>query len=440
MQWLAGKGFTQEQFDASGLVVDVTDSGVDNGLTNDVRHFALFRQGTTNDVARLRYARLEGTPNAGSSIKGLDGHGNINAHIIGGYVGMTNFPHTDSSGYRYGLGIAPFVKVGSSVIFDPDTFTDPNYNNLASRAYRDGARISGNSWGADTAGGYNSDAQNYDFLVRDAQPASAAVPAAGNQELCFVFAAGNAGSGTQTVGSPGTAKNVITVGAAENVHPFGGADGCGTTDAEASSANDIVGFSSRGPCADQRKKPDIMAPGTHVTGGVAQNVRTMAGTGTALIGYNGEGVCGGVSSIYFPSSGQQFYTASSGTSHSTPAVAGGAALVYQWFLNNGRSAPSPAMIKSFLMNSARYMTGTSANDTLYSNNQGMGMMNLETSFDGTPRLMRDQVTEDIFTASRADALLDGLRNHHGQTLAHHFGMDGCAGIHDVAMLTATTSI
>ena len=399
LQWLAGKGFTQEQFDASGLVVDVTDSGVDNGLTNDVRHFALFRQGTTNDVARLRYARLEGSPSTGSSIKGLDGHGNINAHIIAGYVGMTNFPHTDSSGYRYGLGIAPFVKVGSSVIFDPATFTDPNYNNLASRAYRDGARISGNSWGADTAGGYNSDAQNYDFLVRDAQPASSAVPVAGNQQLCFVFAAGNAGSGTQTVGSPGTAKNVITVGAAENVHPFGGADGCGTTDTEASSANDIVGFSSRGPCADQRKKPDIMAPGTHVTGGVAQNVRTMAGTGTALTGYNGEGVCGGVNSIYFPSSGQQFYTASSGTSHSTPAVAGGAALVYQWFLNNGRGAPSPAMIKSFLMNSARYMSGTGANDTLYSNNQGMGMMNLETAFDGTARLMRDQLTEDVFTAS-----------------------------------------
>ena len=399
LQWLAGKGFTQEQFDASGLVVDVTDSGVDNGLTNDVRHFALFRQGTTNGVARLRYSRLEGTANTGSSIKGLDGHGNINAHIIGGYVGLTNSPHTDSAGYRYGLGIAPFVRVGSSVIFDPNTFTSPNYNNLASRAYRDGARISGNSWGADTAGGYDTDAQNYDFLVRDAQPGAAAVPAAGNQELCFVFAAGNAGSGAGTVGSPGTAKNVITVGAAENVHPFGGADGCDTPDSEANSANDIATFSSRGPCDDQRKKPDIMAPGTHVTGGVAQNVRSMSGTGTALTGYTGEGVCGGVNSIYFPSAGQQFYTASSGTSHSTPAVAGGAALVYQWFLNSGRSAPSPAMIKSFLMNSARYMSGTGANDALYSNNQGMGMMNLETSFDGTPRLMRDQLSEDIFTAS-----------------------------------------
>ncbi|MCX6210040.1 MAG: IPT/TIG domain-containing protein, partial [Bacteroidetes bacterium] len=39
------------------------------------------------------------------------------------------------------------------------------------------------------------------------------------------------------------------------------------------------------------------------------------------------------------------------------------------------------------------------NDNLYSNNQGMGMVNLETSFDGVSRLLKDQVVADIFTAS-----------------------------------------
>jgi subtilisin-like proprotein convertase family protein len=404
MAWLANRGFTQAQFDASGLVVDVTDSPVGNGGTNE-NHFALYRDGTisNNSPARLVYSRLEGTPNSGSVISAQDGHGNINAHIIAGQVNLSGAPHADSSGYRYGLGVAPFVKVGGSIIFDTSRFTSPNYNNLAARAYRDGARVSGNSWGADTAGAYNSDAQNYDRLVRDAQPSGSAVATAGNQQMSFVFAAGNAGSGVSTVGSPGTAKNVITVGAAENVHPFGGSDGSGIADSGANSANDVISFSSRGPCSDQRKKPDLMAPGTHVTGGVPQAVKTMSGTGTKLAIFDGSGVSGGVNSIYFPSSGQQFYTASSGTSHSTPAVAGAAALVYQWFINKGwatvASPASPAMIKAYLMNAARYMTGVSANDTLYSNNQGMGMVNLDTSFDTTLRLLRDQRTEDIFTAS-----------------------------------------
>ena len=403
LTWLANRGFTQAQFDASGLVVDVTDSPIDNGSTN-VNHFALYKDGTiTNSSSRVVYTRLEGTANTGSVTSAQDGHGNLNAHIIAGQVNLTNSPHLDANGYKYGVGVVPFVKVGGSIIFDVSNFTSPNYDNLAARAYRDGARVSGNSWGADTAGAYDADAQNYDRLVRDAQPSGSAVATAGNQQMTFVFAAGNAGSGVSTVGSPGTAKNVITAGAAENVHPFGGSDSSGVSDTGANSANDVIDFSSRGPCADQRKKPDIMAPGTHITGGVPQNVKTMTGTGTKLAVFDGSGVSGGVNSIYFPSAGQQFYTASSGTSHSTPAVAGAAALVYQWFINKGwataSNPASPAMIKAYLMNASRYMTGVSANDTLYSNNQGMGMVNLDTSFDTTLRFLRDQLTADIFTAS-----------------------------------------
>lgn len=413
LNWLATKGFTQSQFDSAGFVVDVTDSGIDNGTTN-ANHFGLFRLGTTANVSRVAYNRLEGTANSGSTIQGCDGHGNLNAHIIGGYVTLTNFPHTDSSGYRYGLGVCPFVKVGSSVIFDPANFTNPDYENLISKAYNDGARISSDSWGADTAGAYDADAQAYDLLVRDAQPAGATFSVAGNQGMVICFAAGNAGSGAQTVGSPGTAKNVITVGAAENVHSHSstnggndasGNDGCSTPDSEANSANDMATFSSRGPCSDSRVKPEIVAPGTHITGGVGQNTRTMAGNGTALTCFEGSGVCAlpgggtvGSTNNFFPL-GQKWYSTSSGTSHSTPALAGGAALTYQWHINQYAVAPSPAMVKALLMNSARYMNGTGAGDSLPSNNQGMGMMNLGTLFDGTQRFLRDQATNDFFTAS-----------------------------------------
>ena len=415
LSWLASKGFSQNQFTNSGFAVDVTDSGVDNGTTTP-GHFGLYTMGDPLQPSRVIYNRLEGTAHAGSTLQGCDGHGNLNSHIIAAYNDMsTGFPHTDSVGFRYDLGVCPFVKVGSSVIFDPDTFTSPNYANLQSRAYRDGARISANSWGADVAGAYNVDSQSYDALVRDAQPSGSSVPNSGNQQMVIVFASGNAGSGVSTVGSPGTGKNVITVGASENVRSMStanggnnasGNDGCNTPDSEADNANDMSVFSSRGPCSDGRQKPDIVAPGTHITGGVAQaGAATTVGTGTAISCFEATGVCAlpgggtvGDPDNFFPAS-QQFYTESTGTSHSTPAVAGGCALLRQFFINNSLTPPSPAMTKAFLVNASRYLDGVYANDNLWSPNQGMGEMNLGVAFDGIPRALHDQLSGDKFTAS-----------------------------------------
>jgi hypothetical protein len=103
---------------------------------------------------------------------------------------------------------------------------------------------------------------------------------------------------------------------------------------------------------------------------------------------------------YFPA-GQEWYTASSGTSHSCPAVAGTAALYRQYFINQSLTPPSPALIKGLMMNSARYMTGVGANDNLFSNNQGMGEANLNSFFDvmQTPNVIRDELAGDMFTAS-----------------------------------------
>ena len=109
------------------------------------------------------------------------------------------------------------------------------------------------------------------------------------------------------------------------------------------------------------------------------------------------GTNGGVN-LFFPS-GQQFYTASSGTSHSTPGTAGACALLRQYFINQGLTPPSPAMTKAYLMNSARYMNGVSANDTLWSTSQGMGEVNLGTGFDGTARVLHDELTVEKFTAT-----------------------------------------
>src|SRR6185436_10618732 len=185
-------------------------------------------------------------------------------------------------------------------------------------------------------------AQEYDKIVRDAQAG-----VGGNQQMIVVFAAGNDGSAVNTVSSPATAKNIITAGASENDRQTG-SDGCAVANSGADNANDIINFSSRGPVnsagGDGRWKPDLMAPGTHIESGIPQS------------NYDGSSVC----NQYWPA-GQTLYGWSSGTSHSCPAVAGAASLVYQNFLNKGLAAPSPALVKAVLLNSAQHMTGVGAN-------------------------------------------------------------------------------
>ena len=421
LAWLAGKGFTQEQFTTAGFVVDLTDSGIDNG-TPMPGHFGLSVSGIPAQGSRVIYNRVEGAPHAGSTTAGCDGHGNLNAHILGGFNDSAGgFPHADAAGFRYGLGVCPFVKMGSSVVFDPDTFTSPNYANLQSKAYQDGARISANSWGM-TDNNYTLDAQAYDALVRDAQPDGSTFAAPGNQEMVIVFAAGNRGTNLNTIGAPGTAKNVITVGAAENVRSSStanggnssfGNDGCGYSDANSDSANDLASFSSHGPCSDGRQKPDLVAPGSHITGGVAQGGSATSGNGSAIMEFRASSICAlsgggtaGSTNNFFPL-GQQFYTVSSGTSHATPAVAGACALVRQYFINHNLTVPSPAMTKAFLMNSTRYLTGNRASDNLWSPGQGMGELNLGTAFDGVARVLQDQVPANKFTASGQTRVFTG---------------------------------
>ena len=151
LTYLTNKGFAVGT--ASSFAINLSDSGIDNATTAP-NHFGLYRLGdpTNPGNSRVIYNRLAGVPNAGSTLQGCDGHGNENSQIIAGYVPtggiFGSFPHADALSFRYGLGVAPFVKVGSSVIFDPTNFTSPVYSDLESQAYNDGARISSNSWGS----------------------------------------------------------------------------------------------------------------------------------------------------------------------------------------------------------------------------------------------------------------------------------------------------
>ncbi len=287
-------------------IVDVTDDGIDNGGVTPL-HPDFWAFGLTNTVDRLIY-NYNWTTDA--SANGLDGHGNLNASIVAGYNDKVGAPYEDGSGFNFGLGVNPFGRVaGSKVFANGGSWSAPTTNTpIISNTYSLGARISTNSWGSTTYGAYTTDDQEYDSLVRDAQPGSGAY--AGNQPMITIFSAGNDGSSANTTGSPGNAKNVFTVGASENYRPTW-TDGCAIGPTGADNAQDIIGFSSRGPTDDSRIKPDIVAPGTHIEGTASQTT-----------GYNGSGVC----DQYMPV-GQTLYAASSGTSHSAPAVAGAASLL-----------------------------------------------------------------------------------------------------------------
>ncbi|OYD59854.1 peptidase S8 [Fictibacillus aquaticus] len=85
---------------------------------------------------------------------------------------------------------------------------------------------------------------------------SVAVNNASAAGLAVAVAAGNEGPQSKTIGSPGAAEKAITVGAGADLGENG---------------FNLTYFSSRGPTADGRVKPDIFAPGYNITAAKANS-------------------------------------------------------------------------------------------------------------------------------------------------------------------------
>lgn len=214
---------------------------------------------------------------------------------------------------------------------------------LFAKAYADGARIHTNSWGgARTFGAYDS------FAVQVDEWLSA------NPDMLVLFAAGNSGSDkdkdgridANSMASPGTAKNVLTVGASENVVTTGGIQVPISklrsakeswpaepiySDYVSNNENGLGMFSSRGPTADGRVKPDIVAPGTNIL-----SVKSQVNGASDLWGaYNKD------------------YAWSGGTSMATPLTAGAAAVARQVLVEKmGIQNPSGALLKATMLHTA----------------------------------------------------------------------------------------
>lgn len=161
-----------------------------------------------------------------------------------------------------------------------------------------GARVMSNSWGARGTTAYNVDCAEADQVMWD------------YPDYLIMFSSGNNPPSPYT-GPPAVAKNVVAVGATLN----------------GSAANIPAGYSSGGPAHDGRLKPTIVAPGSLISA------------------YGGS---------------DNGYVLGTGTSMSSPAAAGAAALIRQYFTEGWyptgskvpRNAftPSAALLKAMLIN------------------------------------------------------------------------------------------
>jgi PGF-pre-PGF domain-containing protein len=311
----------------SGQIVAVADTGLDTGVNDASMH----------DDFEGRIIEIYDTAGDKNLADIISGHG---THIAGSVLGDGS-----CSNGRF-KGMAPQAElIFQAAGFSNDWLNIPDgLNDLFLQAYDEGARIHTNSWGTEDEkkyGNYTSESQIVDDFLWN------------HPDMVILFAAGNCGTyGSNTVLAPGTAKNSITVGASENDRPDKGNN--------ADNINDISTFSSRGLTDDNRIKPDVVAPGTYIISTKSSKARSTMGYG----GYDAN------------------YTYGSGTSMSTPIVAGTAALIRQYYLQNESITPTSALIKATLINGAINLSHPL-------NDQGWGRVDIENSlFPALPRIIQ----------------------------------------------------
>mgnify|MGYP006138182173 FL=1 len=273
--------------DGSGQIVAVADSGLDA----DHGDFGNRVVGN-NDVI-----------GDGSTADKHSGHGT--------HVACTVLGDGTQGGYS---GVATASELYFQAMENDNTgnFQSPSLNYLLNTAYSAGAYTHTNSWGSaleSDQGKYTSESEDVDDRANYYDRYYN-----GHNGLTILFAAGNDGPDTGTVGAPSTAKNTITVGNHQN--RYSGAP------------DSIMSGSSRGPTDDGRIKPDILAPGGYVRSCRAQEATDTGGSTWS----------------------NTYYLEYTGTSMAAPNAAGAAVMIRE-YLEEIAQRPSPqgALVKALLI-------------------------------------------------------------------------------------------
>lgn len=313
-------------FRGKGQIAAVGDSGLDSGKAETLHD-------DFKETFLKGYLTGLGTETWGDSM----GHG---THVCGSVMGTGAL---SAGAFKGGAHEGKLIINGLwSAILD-NLAPSTNMSTLLDPAYQDGARIHSNSWGSPrNLGEYDTFAARIDEYMWN------------HPEMLVLFAAGNSGEDKNrdgridegSVGSPATAKNVLTVGASENLLAVGGIqkpakelrDGDKKWSAEpvassllSDNPQGIAAFSSRGPTSDGRIKPEVVAPGTNIV-----STRSHHPKASALWG-----------------AFDDHYAYAGGTSMATPLTAGAAAVTREYLAATYQiSQPSAALVKAMIMHTA----------------------------------------------------------------------------------------
>lgn len=319
----AARAVNDQGLDGSSQVVSVCDTGVDTtgaGSSRSMLH-EMFSDAASPTVTfqavnpahrkvLLYYAPVEGGVTKGD-FDDANGHGTHTGGTIAGDAAPVGAAGNHDSGAFAAKMAVCDITVGGAFQIPAD------YSTMWLPAYDIGARINSNSWGSPHNNAYTDLARQHDNFVWT------------HRDFTVLRSAGNTGPNGQ-IRPEAIAKDALAVASSRNSR-------------NGANPEDLSGFSSRGPAADGRLKPDITAPGECLQS---------ADQGTVAA-----------------------YVCLSGTSMSTPTTAAAAALVRDYFAKGfypGGTAgsgpalgPTNALVRGMLFASGYEMTGSASHAGLY---------------------------------------------------------------------------